>query len=103
VNDPATEDSGVPLCNGEVCLPIVDRGAYEFQVALPPCGGLPTCDGDANCDSLVDPLDSGYALARFGCSVGTGDPLCDAADVNADSLVDPLDVGFILSRFGSCS
>ena len=67
-----------------------------------PCGGLPSCDGDANCDGLVDPLDSGFVFARFGCPVGAGDPLCDAADVNLDSLVDPLDVGFVLARFGTC-
>ena len=47
-------------------------------------------------------LDSGYVLARFGCSVGTGDADCDAADANADGAVDPLDVGFVLARFGDC-
>ena len=60
------------------------------------------CEGDANGDGLVDPLDSGFVLARFGCSVGTGDPSCDIADQNGDGLVDPLDVGFILARFGDC-
>ena len=47
------------------------------------------CDGDANGDGVVDPLDSGFVLARFGCSVGTGDPDCDTADQNADGAVDP--------------
>ena len=60
------------------------------------------CEGDANGDGLVDPLDSGFVLARFGCTVGTGDPNCDAADQNGDGLVDPLDVGFVLARFGPC-
>jgi len=60
------------------------------------------CEGDANADNVVDPLDSGYVLSRFGCSVGTGDPACDAADVNLDGIVDPLDSGFVLSRFGDC-
>jgi hypothetical protein len=60
------------------------------------------CEGDANGDGIVDPLDSGFALSRFGCAVGTGDPDCDAADQNGDGIVDPLDVGFILSRFGNC-
>src|SRR5262245_8987899 len=59
------------------------------------------CDAaDVNGDLTVDPLDSGYALARFGCLVASGDAECDAADANADGLVDPLDTGFILSRFG---
>ncbi len=60
------------------------------------------CEGDANGDGLVDPLDSGYVLARFGCFVGTGDADCDAADQNCDGGVDPLDVGFVLARFGAC-
>jgi hypothetical protein len=55
-----------------------------------------------NADNTVDPLDSGYILARLGCAVGTGDALCDAADANGDSVIDPLDVGFVLSRFGDC-
>ena len=61
-----------------------------------------TCEGDANGDGLVDPLDSGFVLARFGCLVGGGDPQCDLADLNGDGLVNPLDVGFVLARFGPC-
>lgn len=61
-----------------------------------------TCEGDANGDGMVDPLDSGYIMARFGCPVNSGDADCDAADVNADGLVDPLDAGFVLARFGTC-
>ena len=64
--------------------------------------GPSSCDGDANGDGAVDPLDSGFVLARFGCLVGTGDPNCDAADVNGDGNVDPLDSGYVLARFGPC-
>ena len=64
----------------------------------PPC----VCEGDANGDGTVDPLDSGYVLSRFGCPVGTGDPSCDAADVNGDGAVDPLDSGYVLARLGTC-
>ena len=60
------------------------------------------CDGDANSDGVVDPLDSGFVLSRFGCEVDAGDPDCDTADQNDDGLVDPLDVGFVLARFGTC-
>jgi len=60
------------------------------------------CEGDANLDGTVDPLDSGFVLARFGCAVGVGDDDCDAADQNGDGAVDPLDVGFVLARFGDC-
>ncbi len=62
----------------------------------------PTCEGDANGDGTVDPLDSGFVLARLGCDVGGGDPDCDAADQNGDGSVDPLDSGFVLARFGTC-
>ena len=60
------------------------------------------CDGDTNGDGIVDPLDAGFVLARFGCPVGTGDPSCDIADQNGDGLVDPLDSGYVLARFGPC-
>ena len=60
-------------------------------------GETATDDGHGN----VDPLDSGFVLARLGCPVGTGDPQCDSADQNHDGTVDPLDVGFVLARFGS--
>lgn len=60
------------------------------------------CEGDANGDGTVDPLDTGFVLSRFGCIVGAGDPDCDSADQNNDGVVNPLDTGFILSRFGDC-
>ena len=65
-------------------------------------GASSACEGDSNGDGAVDPLDSGFIAARFGCSVGTGDAECDAADQNVDGAVDPLDVGFVLARFGTC-
>lgn len=89
VDDPATEDTGQGL------PPIVDMGAFEFQIPTD------ACPGDANDDGHVDPLDIGYVLARFGCSVDE-DPSCAMADQNADGAVDPLDVGFILARLGEC-
>ncbi|MCH7720274.1 MAG: hypothetical protein IH988_04705 [Planctomycetes bacterium] len=70
-----------------------------FDVA----GDEVSCDGDANGDGTVDPLDAGFVLARFGCPVGTGDADCDSADQNEDGAVDPLDSGYVLARFGECS
>ncbi|MCH7721154.1 MAG: hypothetical protein IH988_09240, partial [Planctomycetes bacterium] len=86
---------------------IVVSVEYEIAVSADDNGnGIPdeceSCEGDANSDGLVDPLDSGFVLARFGCDVGAGDPNCDTADMNGDGLVDPLDVGFVLARFGTC-
>ncbi|MCH7703114.1 MAG: hypothetical protein IID37_15650, partial [Planctomycetes bacterium] len=80
-----------------------EAGIDNFQVEIFICGDEQPCEGDANGDGVVDPLDSGYVLARFGCPVGTGDPSCDAADQNGDGTVDPLDSGFVLARFGDCS
>lgn len=62
----------------------------------------PRCDGDANGDGVVNPLDSGFVLSRFGCEVDAGDEGCESADQNADGMVDPLDVGYVMARFGSC-
>ncbi|MCH7721370.1 MAG: right-handed parallel beta-helix repeat-containing protein [Planctomycetes bacterium] len=93
VDDPATEDTGNPGAPGP---PIIDMGAYEFQVEAAPC------EGDVNGDGTVNPLDSGFVLARYGCPVNTGDPSCDDADVNYDGMVDPLDSGYVLARFGEC-
>lgn len=61
------------------------------------CEGI--CDGDVNTDGLVDPLDLGAVLSRFGHEVT---PENEIYDVNADGLIDPLDTGFILARFGPC-
>ncbi|MCH7702965.1 MAG: hypothetical protein IID37_14880 [Planctomycetes bacterium] len=65
------------------------------------CDTPALCDGDANGDGLVDPLDSGAILARFGldpCAEGT----CQY-DVNCDGVIDPLDSGYVLARFGVCN
>ena len=79
-----------------------DGGGARGAVWVLFLDGVPSCPGDANGDGTVDPLDSGFVLARFGCPVGTGDPSCDAADQNGDGAVDPLDSGFVLARFGEC-
>lgn len=86
--DPYGDGEVSPDCNGNL---IPD----ECEEVL--------CEGDANGDCVVDPLDSGFVLARFGCTVGAGDPDCDAADVNGDGEVNPLDSGFVLARFWKCS
>ncbi|MCH7703227.1 MAG: hypothetical protein IID37_16230 [Planctomycetes bacterium] len=98
-------------------LGLSEATTYAYQVAALNQDGVETefgpassaatgvcgaCEGDANGDGTVDPLDSGFVLARFGCPVGEGDPSCDEADQNGDGAVDPLDVGFVLARFGPC-
>ncbi|MCH7702886.1 MAG: hypothetical protein IID37_14475, partial [Planctomycetes bacterium] len=79
---------------------LTDPGPEDSLATTADCGEA--CEGDVNGDGAVDPLDSGFVLARFGCPVGTGDESCDAADANGDGEVDPLDSGFVLARFGDC-
>jgi len=86
--------------DGNPDLAVANAYSDNISLLLNQCRAI--CEGDANGDGTVDPLDSGYVLARFGCSVGTGDPNCDAADQNGDGDVDPLDSGFVLARFGKC-
>ncbi|MCH7701168.1 MAG: hypothetical protein IID37_05735 [Planctomycetes bacterium] len=65
------------------------------------CDSPAQCDGDANGDGMVDPLDTGAILARFGL-----DPCAEANcqyDVNCDGMLDPLDTGYVLARFGVCN
>ena len=80
--------------------PVVGGQNDPFVINLVPPSE--ECEGDANGDGTVDPLDSGFVLARFGCEVDAGDPSCDTADQNDDGAVDPLDVGLVLARFGEC-
>lgn len=85
VDDPETEDSGVGT------PPIVDMGAFEFQVDG---GGLLL--GDLNCDghhsnfdidsfvlALTDP--AGYAAQHPGCDIML-------ADMNGDGVVNNFDI-----------
>lgn len=59
------------------------------------------CDGDVNGDAVVNPLDSGAILARFGLDPCTEEN-CQY-DVNCDGAIDPLDSGYVLARFGVCN
>ncbi|MCH7702199.1 MAG: hypothetical protein IID37_10970 [Planctomycetes bacterium] len=83
-----------------------DHEINEWHTTSPYAGPrlimVTSCQGDANRDGVVDPLDTGFVLARFGCSVESGDPDCQRADQNEDGEVDPLDAGFVLARLGQC-
>lgn len=95
---------GLSDCNENGTLDLCDTadGSHPDENGNGVPDGCEGCEGDANGDGAVDPLDSGFVLSRFGCPVGTGDPNCDAADQNGDGMVDPLDSGFVLARFGPC-
>ena len=82
VDDPDTPDTG----NGTP--PIVDMGAYEFQVVSP-------CPADINGDNTVDVLDLLLVLAAWGATSGP-------EDINGDGIVDVLDLLEVLAAWGPC-
>jgi hypothetical protein len=82
VDDPATADTGVP----DGVNPIVDIGAYEFQVT-------PTCPADLNGDGVVDVDDLLIVLGAWGTPGG---------DVNGDTTTDVDDLLIVLGAWGPC-
>ena len=82
VDDPLTPNTGDPP-TGE---PLVDMGAYEFQLA---------CRADLSGDGRVDLADLGILLTDFGCNGGG----C-AGDIDGDGDTDLADLGLLLSAFG---
>ena len=85
VDDPDTEDTG----NGDP--PIVDMGAYEFQVTV--------CPWDVNGDGVVDHHDLVEVVHNLGrCD----DPDDCPWDVNGDGIVNGRDVAAVAMHFGPC-
>ena len=82
VDDPDTDDTGL----GDP--PIVDMGAYEFQID--------TCPADVTGDGVVDVLDLLAVLAAWG---QTGEL---PEDITGDGLVDTLDLLEVLAAWGPC-
>jgi hypothetical protein len=111
VDDPDTVDTGY----GDP--PIVDMGAYEYQIPCPwdldgdgnvnvvdllmviaswgPCAG---CPADFNVDGLVNVVDLLALIANFGPCPGVP---C-VWDVNGDRVVDNADLQQVLDNFGDC-
>ena len=79
VDDPDTDDTG------HGTPPIVDMGAYEFQV--PRAGDL---DGDND----TDQADLGILLADWSCQVNC------VGDLDGDDDVDQADIGILLADWG---
>lgn len=79
VDDPDTEDTGF----GEP--PIVDMGAYEFQVDL--------CPADFDGDGDVDTADLLHLLGAWGTPDG---------DVDGDGNTDTMDLLSLLAAWGEC-
>jgi predicted outer membrane repeat protein len=87
VNDPDTADTGNPGAPG----PLVDMGAYEFQVDL-------ICPGDVDGDGDTDQSDLGILLVSY--EKPPGDPLFDPrADLSGDGVVGQPDLGILLANY----
>ncbi|MCH7849516.1 MAG: hypothetical protein IIB53_14280 [Planctomycetes bacterium] len=85
VDDPDTDDTGF----GDP--PIVDMGAYEFQVM--------NCPWDVNGDGVVDHHDIVEVVHNLGpCN----DPDNCPWDVNGDGIVNGRDVAAVAMHFGPC-
>ena len=83
IDDPNADDTGHPDPDYPD-LPIVDMGAYEFQVP-----------GDLNGDGCVDQADLGTLLADWGCTGGD----CPG-DADGDGDTDHSDLGVVLAHWG---
>ncbi|HUU94894.1 MAG TPA: right-handed parallel beta-helix repeat-containing protein [Phycisphaerae bacterium] len=83
IDDPDTEDTGNPDPDYPE-LPIVDMGAYEFQIS-----------GDLNGDGCVDHADLGILLSDWGCTGGDCPGDCDF-----DGDTDQADLGILLAHWG---
>ncbi len=83
IDDLDTEDTGNPDPDYPE-LPVVDMGAYEFQIP-----------GDINGDGCVDQADLGILLADWGCT-GGGCP----GDCDGDGDTDHADLGILLAHWG---
>jgi hypothetical protein len=81
VDDPETPDSGFGL------PPVVDIGAFEFQVAA-------SCPADVNGDGVADVQDFLILLANWG---GSG-----AGDIDGNGTVDVQDFLLLLAAWGPC-
>jgi hypothetical protein len=81
------DDESTPN-TGNGTPPIVDMGAFEFQL-----GG---CDGDLDGDGDTDLADLGILLADFGCP----QPGPCAGDLDGDGDTDLADLGILLADFG---
>ncbi len=89
VDDPNTVDSGAP----DQERPVVDLGAYEFQVA-------PACPADRTGDMVVDIRDLNAVIIDWGCT----DVLANCpGDVDQNGVVNVLDLLEILLQWGACA
>ena len=84
VDNPCAADTGNGL------PPLVDMGAYEFQLV---------CLADLDGNGVVDLADLGVLLADFGCRGGAPQPC--PGDIDCDDDTDRADLGILLASFGS--
>lgn len=85
IDDPTTPDTGLGAA------PIVDMGAYEFQLKVVPCSPDITGDGSVAVGDLLAVINAWGACA----------PACPA-DVTGDNTVDVQDLLAVINGWGPC-
>jgi hypothetical protein len=84
-------------CTFDTCCPAwpLDRVQWGPGNAYQP--RCVDCLGDVECDGLVDGIDLGVLLSRWGPASPD-----DHADIDGDGAVDGIDLGLLLASWGGC-
>ncbi len=84
-------------CTFDTCCPVWPPDCVEWGPGNSYEPQCLDCLGDVECSGMVDGVDLGILLSRWGPA-----PPDDDADVNADGAVDGIDLGLLLADWGLC-
>jgi hypothetical protein len=84
-------------CTFDTCCPVWPADAVDWGPGNEFEERCIDCAGDIECDGLVDGIDLGIMLSRWGPSAKG-----DVADINLDGAVDGVDLGLLLATWGAC-
>ncbi len=84
-------------CTFDTCCPVWPADAVDWGPGNEFDERCIDCAGDIECDGLVDGVDLGIMLSRWGPAAKG-----DVADINLDGAVDGVDLGLLLATWGVC-